>query len=186
MKIGYYIEEIGLQIKSANKALEAGGEVFDREHHFLIHCAIIHKILWPSINKKKVTEGNEIELFKKERGESIRSYFDDSSYLTNIQIKKFRNHFEHIDERIDDAVKKGFIVDKNISFNPGEKMGNVIQGFEKQSQLRSYENGLFCMQGECFDIQAGVKWLNKLASCIEQKGIPEIGTNTMTNCSFLF
>lgn len=96
-----FIGEIVMQAKIAKRAaerLQATTDNFDELEvwcsiqSILVAAGIVSKILWPS---QKYTA----------RGEKLRTLLniDESNLLSN---RKFRNHFEHYDERIEDWFEK--------------------------------------------------------------------------------
>ncbi len=110
-----FISEIVLQSKIAQLAadrLPTDPTGFD---HVEVWCSIqsilvaagnVSKILWPSDKKSKA------------RGEKLRKLLnvDKNNLLSN---RKFRNHFEHYDDRIEDWFKKTSPkVYSDLAFNP--------------------------------------------------------------------
>jgi len=180
-----YLREISSQIESARNSLSSSGGIFDQQHHFLIHSAIVHKILFPSINPKEIEKGNLEELRKQKRMEALKNYFSDCKSIDqNISAKKFRNHMEHIDERIDSACKHGFIMDKNIAINQAIGDSIVMFGLNKEAKLRNIENGMLTIYGESFDINEILKWLSDIENYIVRIGHPQEKMGCMTNCIF--
>lgn len=109
-----FIDEIALQAKIAKRAserLKDTHETFDKIEvwcslqSILVATGNVSKILWP-INKKY-----------KQRGERLRIMLkvtDDNP----ISDRKFRNHFEHFDERIEDWFKhspNGLYIDQAMN-----------------------------------------------------------------------
>ncbi|MVO09992.1 hypothetical protein GOQ30_12545 [Flavobacterium sp. TP390] len=93
-----FLDEIVLQVKIARKAvelLETTKTTFDKIEvwgsiqSILVTAGNVSKILWPSDNKYK------------SRGERLRELLkiDKDNILSN---RKFRNHFEHYDSRIEE------------------------------------------------------------------------------------
>lgn len=107
--------EISLQSQIAIRASERLDETKNTFDHIEVWCSIqsilvssgnVSKILWPS-NKKY-----------KSRGEKLRRVLriSDSHLLSN---RKFRNHFEHFDERVEERFSnspQGLYVD--LAMNP--------------------------------------------------------------------
>lgn len=102
--IGIFIKEINtqarfalfafnnIQFSKSNLNIEMGNhhEPYFFIHNFLSHSANISKILWPDPRQEKL----------KLRGETLRNELEmqNNSY---IKRRRFRNHLEHYDERID-------------------------------------------------------------------------------------
>lgn len=95
-----FLFEIGQQVRIAKRAFERLEVACDSDHFddleawsaiqsILIAAGNVSKILWPS---RKSSD---------ERGEVLRKLLgvDDQNLLSD---RKFRNHFEHYDERIED------------------------------------------------------------------------------------
>jgi hypothetical protein len=187
MKIIPYIEEIKSQTQSAKIVLSTNINIFDKYHYFLVHCSIIHKILFPYIDEKELINNKQSEIIKKERTECLSIYFENSTFLNNNQVKHFRNHFEHIDERIDRITKtNSALLDKNVS--SGVNILDVInvQGLKKESMLRNYENGNLTFYGETFNFEEAKKWLDSIEEYINLKGLPKEPTTgqSFNNGSF--
>lgn len=151
-----HLREILYQIDCAKKSLNSLEEnLFARHHHFLIHCANIHKILFPKPYKKDTPADKAI---KKMRKEKLSDFFD--NYKEFQFDKKFidlRDHLEHFDERLDKIItdSRGNIVDQNISIG-----GTLpISGIPRKCFLRNLENGKYTILGDSFNI-------NKLADLI--------------------
>ena len=78
-------------------------ELFYQIHQFLIHCADLHKILFPTINKR---DSDSIRQIKKDRKNSLERIFNNYLGIDFSHFREARNHFEHFDERIDDWILK--------------------------------------------------------------------------------
>ncbi len=152
-----FISEVLLQSKIALRAferLQATHENFDRLEvwssiqSILVSVANISKILWPSKNRLR---GKRIRELLKVEGDSI---------LSN---RKFRNHFEHYDERIEEWFHKRTTgVYTDLAMNPslwGGFGNNAHRGYN------SVDNSLV-FRGERYD-------LNKVFSAI---------SDVYTNC----
>lgn len=138
-----FIGEVLLQSKIAQRAfkrLEATHDNFDQLEAWcsiqsiLVAAGNVSKILWPIKNKL--------------RGERLRKLLkvDADNILSN---RKFRNYFEHYDEKIDEWFSKrasGVYVDlgMNPSFNGGSG-GNTHRGYN------SFDNTLL-FRGEILDL----------------------------------
>jgi hypothetical protein len=90
---------------------------------FLIAAANVSKLLW---GKDAAAAARRRDL-RDDLGVT-----DDSP----IRPRSIRNHFEHFDERIEDAVRTGAVVDTN--FVP---KGAIDAGPRKHSYLRNYDAG---------------------------------------------
>jgi hypothetical protein len=97
-----FISEIVMQAKIAKRAAERLQATTDHFDKLEVWCSIqsilvaagnVSKILWPSRKSSAA------------RGEKLRMLLniDDSNLLSD---RKFRNHFEHYDERIEDWFEK--------------------------------------------------------------------------------
>ena len=127
----------------------------------LIAVANISKILWPSSKRYE------------ERGKKIREILNiDDNFL--IKSRKFRNHFEHFDERIEDWVRKS----KNHNF-VDSNIGpiNMIQGFDQKDIFRNFDpvKWELIFHGESFDLVEAKKEVEilyrKIQKFKEQNGI---------------
>jgi len=107
-----FMSEIVEQLKIADKSARQlsvstdGVETWSCIQSILIAIANISKILWPS-NKKY-----------SHRGEALRKVLEVKEDNL-ISDRKFRNHFEHYDERIDEWFKdnkSSVYIDKKIDF----------------------------------------------------------------------
>jgi hypothetical protein len=147
-----FISEILLQSKIAQRAferLQATHENFDRLEvwcsiqSILVSAANISKILWPNKNRLR---GKRLREMLKVEADNI---------LSN---RKFRNHFEHYDERIEewfDNRPNGVYID--LAMNPslrGGFGGNDHRGYN------SFDNSLM-FRGERLD-------LNKILTTLVQ------------------
>lgn len=113
------IGEIVLQSKIAQRAAERLRATHDNFDHVETWCSIqsilvtagnVSKILWP--NEKYKIRGERLrQLLKVEKDNPL-------------SIRKFRNHFEHYDERIEEYLKdnsQGVYID--LAMNPNLKSG---------------------------------------------------------------
>ncbi|TYR36705.1 hypothetical protein FXV77_09405 [Sphingobacterium phlebotomi] len=96
-----FIDEIALQAKIAKRAADRLIETHDTFDKIEVWCSIqsilvaagnVSKILWPSSKKYK------------QRGERLRQMLKVEND-NPISDRKFRNHFEHYDERVEDWFK---------------------------------------------------------------------------------
>jgi len=147
-----FIGEVVLQSKIAHRAserLEETNNTFDRIEvwcsiqSILVAAGNVSKILWPS-HKYKI------------RGERLRQLLkvEKNNLLSN---RKFRNHFEHYDERIEEWFQSrsgGVYVD--LSMNPSMSgLGNSHRGYN------SFNNTLI-FRGELFELAEVLKALEEI------------------------
>lgn len=119
-----FISEIVQQTKIANRAAERLQAATDPDHFdgleiwvsiqsILVAAGNVSKILWPSWKPSEV------------RGEMLRMLLniDESNLLSD---RKFRNHFEHYDERIEDWFEKNSsAVYTDSSISPFDSTGET-------------------------------------------------------------
>ncbi|MEQ9405076.1 MAG: hypothetical protein RIM99_15910 [Cyclobacteriaceae bacterium] len=127
-----FLSEIVLQAKIAKRAAERLNET----DHVEVWCSIqsilvasgnVSKILWPTNNENS------------SRGVELRKMLniDDNNILSS---RKFRNHFEHYDERIEDWFKKqSSAVYSDLAMNPD--LHNSI-GHSYNRGYNSFDNTL--------------------------------------------
>lgn len=110
-----YISEIILQVRIAKRAAERLPIDPGNFDHIEVWCSIqsilgaagnVSKILWPQLKESK------------DRGQKLRKLLgiNEKNIITD---RKFRNHFEHYDDRIEkwfDSQSSGVYVD--LAFNP--------------------------------------------------------------------
>jgi len=122
-------------------------EVWSSIQSILVAAGNVSKILWP----QKAYEA---------RGERLRELLkvDDSNILSD---RKFRNHFEHYDERIEDWFKKqSSAVYSDLAVDPFKSIwGNV-----PTNQHRAYGplTHTLTFRGESFDLAAVLKELKEI------------------------
>ena len=147
-----FISEIVLQSKIAQKAAERlqathnnfdPVEVWCSIQSILVAAGNVSKILWPIKKEHKV------------RGEKLRQLLK----LENDNIlsdRKFRNYFEHYDERIEDWFKnQPSAVYRDAAMNP------TLTGFMSSSVNRGYNsfNNTLVFRGETLDLNEVLKAL---------------------------
>jgi len=152
-----FIGEIVLQSKIAElaaKRLSAINDNFDNIEvwssiqSILVAAGNVSKILWPQ--EKKYAE----------RGERLRELLkvDDNNILSD---RKFRNHFEHYDERIEDWFKKqSSAVYSDLAIDPLKSMRrnfptNHHRAYDPLTQTLTF-------RGESFDLAAVLKELKEI------------------------
>lgn len=142
-------------VTSANRSLCSGGDyLWYSLQNIVIYTADISKILWGANQR----ENDRRKEFRKEL------HIDDSSAIRN---KHFRNHFEHIDERLKkfSKVKPNLIVNKNISDSDN---AIVVDGkpfiFKDEYTLRSLDlkRMQFVIFGDSYDLQRIVSEVDNL------------------------
>lgn len=152
-----FIGEIVNQAKIANRAAERLKATKDQSDHFELWCSIqsiliasgnVSKILWPSRESSKA------------RGNALRAVLgvDDQNLLSD---RKFRNHFEHYDERIEDWVQKtSSLVYSDSSIDPFEpKWSGYSSQFHRAYNPRTQT---LKFRGESFDLAALLKALDEI------------------------
>ncbi|MFN8255735.1 MAG: hypothetical protein U0W24_08610 [Bacteroidales bacterium] len=153
-----FIGEIVLQSKIAQRANErllATRENFDSIEvwcsiqSILVAAGNVSKILWP---QKKIAV----------RGEALRKVLnieDDHNYL--LSDRKFRNHFEHYDERIDNwFAEDRSAVYTDLVMNPfpsifGSSFNNYHRAYNSVTQTLTF-------RGEKIDLAAVLKELDEI------------------------
>lgn len=139
-----FISEIVLQTKIAIKASERlqvanknldNIEVWGAIQSILVATGNVSKILWPSSKTDKT------------RGEMLRKILKvgENNLLSE---RKFRNHFEHYDSRLEDFFKKqsnGSINYIDLAMNPslsGHGLGNTHRGYNAFNNTLLYRGAL--------------------------------------------
>lgn len=146
-----FVGEIVLQSKIAQRAserLQSAADDFDRIEiwcsiqSILVAAGNVSKLLWPNKQYKL-------------RGEYLRQLLniEDDNILSD---RKFRNHFEHYDERVEEwfnAQPNGAYID--LSMNPG------LRGFGANNDHRGYNsfNNTLIFRGEILDLNEVLKAL---------------------------
>jgi hypothetical protein len=154
-----FLSEIAFQVEMAEHAanrLKESTSNFDRMETWasiqliLIAAGNVSKILWPGRDKNKA------------RGIQLRTFLkieDDNP----ISDRKFRDHFEHYDERLEKWTesRKGYF---DFVMNPS------MQSFNIQNVSRGYnvDNNTLVFQGEILDLNVILKALKEIkAKCIK-------------------
>jgi hypothetical protein len=108
-------------------------------------------MLWPLSNSKSAS---------KERGKRLRSLVS-ASDITVLEDKKFRNHFEHFDERLDKWAEHPTkpLLDGWIAYN-----GANFSLDENESMLRTFDAKNFTVffYGEKYPLEPLIEAINKL------------------------
>ncbi|WP_314737057.1 hypothetical protein [Limosilactobacillus urinaemulieris] len=148
-------------VTSANSSFYSGSDyLWYSLQNIVTYTADISKILWGS----NQSESDRRKEFRKEL------HIADNSAIRN---KHFRNHFEHIDERLKkfSKVKPNLIVNKNISDSDN---AIVVNGkpfiFKDQYTLRSLDlkRMQFVIFGDSYDLQRIVPEVNNLSKRIKE------------------
>ena len=145
-----FIGEITLQAKIAQRAAERLSATHDKFDHLETWCSIqsilvaagnVSKILWPN-EKYKI------------RGENLRRFLKIENN-NPLSSRKFRNHFEHYDERIEEYFKDhsdGVYTD--LAMNPSLNSGILGDGpLDTHRGYNSFNNTLV-FRGETFDLDS--------------------------------
>ena len=149
-----FISEIALQAKIAQRAFErlelASGnsdrvEVWCSIQSILVATANVSKILWP--DKKYEIRGEKLrQLLRIEKGNPLSN-------------RKFRNHFEHYDERIEDWFENhSSNVYSDLAMNPS------LRGSLPDRDHRGYNsfNNTLVFRGEVLDLNEILKALEEI------------------------
>lgn len=146
-----FLSEIVLQVKIAKKAAERLNnadrvEVWCSIQSILIAAGNVSKILWP-ISKKN-----------KSRGMKLRKLLnvDDSNILSS---RKFRDHFEHYDERIEEwFTNQDSAVYTDLAMNPD------LSGSMSRTSHRGYNsfNNTLVFRGKVLDLNEVMNSLQEI------------------------
>ena len=139
-----FLDEIVLQAKIAQRANERlqltktnfdNLETWSSIQSILISAGNISKILWPNSKYKR-------------RGEILRQMLKVEKH-NPLSNRKFRNHFEHYDERIEEW----FLNNKSVSYVDLGMNPSMLSGFPKFSH-RGFNafNDTLVFRGESFDL----------------------------------
>jgi hypothetical protein len=156
------IGEIVLQSKIAQRAAERLGATHDDFDHVETWCSI-QSILVAAGNVSKILWPNEIY---KVRGEKLRQLLKVEKD-NPLSSRKFRNHFEHYDERIEEYFQgkpQGVYID--LAMNPSLRSG--LFGNPALNTHRGYNsfNNTLIFRGETLDLNAVLMALeNILNNC---------------------
>lgn len=149
-----FVGEIILQSEIAQRAAErleaANGsfdniEVWSSIQSILVATGNVSKILWPPYKKNE------------KRGEKLRQLLQvqENNILSE---RKFRNHFEHYDSRIDDWFKNDYSgVYIDLAMNPS--LGSI--GFNTHRGYNSFNNTLI-FRGQLLDLNKVLKALEDI------------------------
>ncbi len=155
------IGEIVLQSKVAQRAaqrLQSTQKTFDKVEvwcsiqSILVAAGNVSKILWPTRKEYKL------------RGESLRQLLkvDDNSILSD---RKFRNHFEHYDERIDDWFSaQPSAVYTDLVMNPSLTAPSFPEYTSKNHRGYNSFNNTLIFRGESLDLSEVLKALSEILS----------------------
>lgn len=176
-----FVGEIVLQAKIAKKAFERlqtandnldGIEVWGAIQSILVATGNVSKILWPPAKADKT------------RGEKLRQILNVEKD-NMLSERKFRNHFEHYDSRIEDYFKKqgnGGINYTDLAMNPSlsEHLLAMQYGSEFASQFkkpldnihRGYNsfNNTLIYWGDVLDLNELMKALDAIHEACKRYG----------------
>jgi len=149
-----FLGEIVLQAKIALRAFERlnnNHDTFDYEdvwgavQSILIATGNVSKILWPQSKYK-------------ERGEKLRTMLNISEQ-NPLSDRKFRNHFEHYDERVETWLEK-----QSSSCYVDLAMNPSLRTFGEPNCHRGYNtfNNTLIFRGELLDMNVVVKALEDI------------------------
>jgi len=131
-------------------ALQAGDmdRIWYSVQAFLVAAGNISKLLWPS------------SPILPERGKELRTSLSVSDDFP-LEPRKFRNHFEHFDERLEKwatSSKRRNFVDSNIG-----PLG-AIGGFDPGDYLRNFDPGNFAVtfRGDVYELKPVINALQEL------------------------
>jgi hypothetical protein len=155
------IREVALQSKIAQRAaerLQATQETFDQVEvwcsiqSILVAAGNVSKILWPIRKEYKL------------RGESLPHLLkvDDDNILSD---RKFRNHFEHYDERIDDWFSnQTSAVYSDLAMNPSLMTPSLPESMSKNHRGYNSFNNTLVFRGESLDLNEVLRALEDIFS----------------------
>lgn len=153
-----FISEIVMQSNIANRAAERLQVASDPDHFDELE-------IWVSIQSILVAAGNVSKILwprkpSKARGERLRTLLniDDGNLLSD---RKFRNHFEHYDERIEDWFEKnGSAVYADSSISPFDS----IWGGNPSNRHRAYNpmTHALTFRGESVDLASLLNALEEI------------------------
>jgi hypothetical protein len=155
-----FIGEIALQSKIAQRAAERLDASYTNFDHIELSCSIqsilvaagnVSKILWPNVKYK--TRGERLrQMLKVENGSILCS-------------RKFRNHFEHYDERIDEWFK-----DNSSAVYTDSAMNPSLRSGLPPTDHRGYNsfNNTLVFRGETLELGKLLKALDEILSNCSQ------------------
>lgn len=118
--------------------------VFHQAHAFLIHVANLSKLFWP--DRKTIRKWPNAKI----RGEELRKILKISEN-SPIKNRRFRNHFEHYDDRIEEwavtSQRKNY-ADMNI-MTPGGISGIDIKDFMRNLDPNAL---ILTFHGDSYDL----------------------------------
>lgn len=140
-------EKVNAKVDACNtKKCECKIRIWIMIQSFLTATANVSKIFWPPDKNKKTSKAER----RRKRGLNLRNELgipDDNI----LKKRKFRNHFEHFDERIDKWAEKD-----------GESLGDrmigsleALQGFDSKELFRHYnpEIKILTLYTEPYDLE---------------------------------
>lgn len=166
---GIYIRELLVQCQYAADAIQRMNEIlgergnpsefFREAGDFLQHSSAVSRLLWPPGSMNRTNKKRA-----KKRGTHLRQALkiDDVHVL---MTRTLRDHFEHIDERLDDWAETS--QNKNIVDNMiGPRAAIGGDAIKDQDIIRMFDptSKMIVFRGERFDIQALVNGLTEVQS----------------------
>jgi hypothetical protein len=133
-------------INAALKNVEAKNDrLWFSLNAFLTAVANVSKMLWPNPNRKTAKQFPD-------RGTDLRKSLgvsDDSP----LQHRRVRNHFEHIDERVEEWWLES--ERHNIALRIIGPLGGVIEGLDEKEFFEQFDPGqpAVAFQGDIFELQ---------------------------------
>ena len=156
-----FVSEIVLQSKIAQRAAERlqtandnldNIEVWGAIQSILVATGNVSKILWPTYSRHV------------ERGEQLRQILQIKNN-NPLSERKFRNHFEHYDSRIEEWYNnQGSYID--LAMNPSlyrESLDNIDRGYN------AFNNTLI-FRGELLDLNEVLSALKEIHNCCKKYG----------------
>jgi hypothetical protein len=134
---------------------------------FLIAVANISKILWPSRQRGKVSTETE------SRGIKLRQILSLNNSHPLLKERKFRNHFEHYDTRIEEWNKKSkdrVLIDSNIGnieYPSGETPTTVayMRNFDPNDFVLTFRDEKYSIKEVFEEISVLIKKIEEVQSC---------------------
>lgn len=139
-----------IAIQDLNLALQASNmdRIWYSIQAFLVAAGNISKLLWPS------------RALLPERGSELRESLS-ISHDSPLEPRKFRNHIEHFDERLEQwatSSKRRNFVDSNIG------PPNMIVGIDPEDFLRNFDTVNFAVtfRGDVYNLRPVIKAISDL------------------------
>jgi hypothetical protein len=145
-------------------------QLFRSVHSFLTHAAVVSRLLWPSIPKRRREEDGASHDRRKaqavNRGKQLRLALGLQDEQPGGQ-RTLRDHLEHFDERLDDwalTTNRHNFIDRCVG------PPNLMFGPERRDIMRWFDptDGSFHFRGERFDLTALVAWVKDIRGVAAQ------------------